>query len=400
MKFSVPSIVLLLLAGVAFDPARAATPSNATRILVSPAGPNSGQASLSAAPDGALWMSWVERGPGGGRRLRVARVSDRAPVARTVAGADSLVVNGASFPALAALGGNRIAVAWGVQRDDLIAQELRAATSPDGGRTWSRPARLHRDQTPTEHGFVRVVREGDGARAVWLDGRNGAGKEEGAFDMTVRTATIDARGRVSQDQLVDPRACDCCPLGAVAVSGASLVAWRDRTAEEIRDISTARIAPDGPGEVTPVHRDGWRMPGCPVNGPALAAGGGRVAAAWYTVAGDTARVRCAFSADGGRTYAEPVRVNEGDPVGRVDIAMLADGSAAVSWLEHHGEGVRLRARRVTPGGVSAPAITVASLTGLKGVGLPRVARLGTQLVVAWTEPGAAPRVRLKAVTLP
>jgi hypothetical protein len=44
-----------------------------------------------------------------------------------------------------------------------------------------------------------------------------------------------------------------------------------------------------------VHSDNWKIDACPVNGPAIAATGRRVAVAWFTAANDTARVKLAFS---------------------------------------------------------------------------------------------------------
>jgi len=60
---------------------------------------------------------------------------------------------------------------------------------------------------------------------------------------------------------------------------------------------------------SPVHADGWKVPGCPVNGPAVAASGRRVAVAWYTYADERPRVRLAFSDDAGARFGAPVEVD-------------------------------------------------------------------------------------------
>ena len=50
-------------------------------------------------------------------------------------------------------------------------------------------------------------------------------------------------------------------LGPVAV-------YRDRSPEEIRDISVVRLVDGVWTEPAPVHADNWMIEGCPVNGPA------------------------------------------------------------------------------------------------------------------------------------
>jgi hypothetical protein len=156
-------------------------------------------------------------------------------------------------------------------------------------------------------------------RAIWLDGRNAmtidsAGRpvhlEEGASDMTLRTAVIRADGTISSEALIDPRVCDCCQTSAVATSGGAVVAYRDRSAAETRDISVSVFANGAWSEPANVHADGWKINGCPVNGPALASMSQRfgsivlrtVAAAWFSAARDTARVLFASSNDGGRSF--------------------------------------------------------------------------------------------------
>jgi hypothetical protein len=99
----------------------------------------------------------------------------------------------------------------------------------------------------------------------------------------------------------------------------------------LRDISVAQLTATGWTTPQPVHADGWHMTGCPVNGPAIDARGRDVAVAWFT-APDRPRVRLAFSSDGGRTFSEPIEVAAGAVAGRVDVALLDDGRAVVSWL--------------------------------------------------------------------
>jgi hypothetical protein len=133
-----------------------------------------------------------------------------------------------------------------------------------------------------------------------------------------------------------------------------------------------------------VYNDNWQINGCPTNGPVLAARGNNVALAWFTAAGDVPRVRAAFSRDAGAHFDPPVTIDGGKPVGYPSIVMLEDGGIAASWLEAttKGEG-EVRLRRVWPDGRLGEVTVVAPATAGRSTGLPKLARSGDQLVVAW-----------------
>jgi hypothetical protein len=134
----------------------------------------------------------------------------------------------------------------------------------------------------------------------------------------------------------------------------------------------------------PVFQDGWELQGCPVNGPAVAAAGRRVAVAWFTGVNQTSRVKVAFSNDAGETFSQPIVVDDGNPAGRVDVLLLDDGGALVCWLEKLLEGGAVRVRRVSPDGKLDESVTVAPSGTARSAGFPQMARVGGELVFAWT----------------
>ena len=369
--------------------------STTVHALPTPSAAGAAQPSLSSTTDGAVVMTWHEP-DGEGHALRLATLRDTAwsdPV--TVATGRPFVVNWADFPSAVALGPARLAVHWLEQEgSDDYAYGVRIAFSEDGGRSWTPPVRPHRDSTETEHGFVSMLPTADGAiEAIWLDGRNFA---TGVRDMTLRAARI-APGGVSAERLLDPRICDCCQTDATHTAAGPIVVYRDRSAQEIRDIAIVREVNGTWTEPATVHADGWHIEGCPVNGPAVAAADDQVAVAWYTAARDTARVLVAFSSDGGATFGEPVRVDAGDPAGRVDVLMLDEGRALVSWIEGSGADGELAVRIVDVNGSAADPITVASVAAGRATGFPRMVRSGSAVVVAWHDV-AAEQVRLARLT--
>ena len=102
-----------------------------------------------------------------------------------------------------------------------------------------------------------------------------------------------------------------------------------------------------------------------------------------------------ISDDGGAHFSAPVRVDGGNPGGRVDVGILADGSALVTWLERTGGEVAVvRGRRVTPAGKAGTPVTIATSSGARASGFPRLAVTGSTIVFAWTQPGQPSQVRV------
>jgi len=341
---------------------------------------------LAVGIDGTLVLSWAEP-DGSGHALRYARWTGAGwSEAETADSGTGLVVNGSDTPGVVPL------------RDGLLAHALLAhagashaydatvrQSSADG--PWDAADLLNTDGVAAEHGFVSAVPRADGgADVVWLDGRQqGAGHGHHAGAMTLRAVTLDSDGARRDETELDARTCDCCPTAAAATASGLVVAYRDRSEAEIRDVAVVRRVDGVWTEPMIPHADGWHIEGCPVNGPALASRGDRVALAWFTAAGDTSRVWLAVSEDGGATWGERERIDGGSPIGRVGVAMLDDGSPVVSWLEGVGDAAEVRVRRVGGAGDRNASQTVATVDAGRSSGIPRVAALGDRALVAWTD---------------
>jgi hypothetical protein len=378
---------------------------SAPRPIASPARAGSREPNLAALPDGRVVMSWLEPSRSAGMALRCATYDGRRwSKPATIAAGDSFFVNWADFPSIRSLGGHRLAAHW-LWRSGAgtYAYDVRISQSEDGGRTWGPPITPHRDGTASEHGFASLVSDTGGALAVWLDGRKTAGHEEDSPgpmpDMAVRAASITQDGRLRDEVELDGRACDCCQTAAVTTDRGVLVAYRDRSPDEVRDISVTRREGGRWSAPQVVHTDNWHIAGCPVNGPALDARRSHVAIAWYTAAADTPRVYVAFSEDAGAHFGPPARIDDGNPIGRVHVALLADGSALATWLESAGQEALFRARRIQVHGPPGAAITVTRTSAGRASGCPRVVRYGEAIMFAWTEPGKTPHVRLAGMAV-
>ncbi len=365
-----------------------------------PAGEGSGEPFLSS--DGErVHMSWLEEMADGSHELRVASLGGEGwSDARTVERSERFFVNWADFPSVTPAADGTLWAHW-LERGDMGGYDygIRVVRSDDGGVSWSEPWTPHEDASPTEHGFVSVLPSADGIAMTWLDGRqyvDGA-HGEATEEMTLRHREVGSNGEAGPEMLVDARVCDCCQTAAAMTSEGAVVVYRDRTADEIRDIYVTRRVGDGWTEGVPVHDDGWEIGGCPVNGPAIAARGRNVAVAWFTGADDVPRAKVALSSDGGASFGAPVTVDDGNPIGRVDILYLDDGRALVSWLEQTGaETAAIRVRTVDAAGAVGPSGTVSESSAARASGFPRMAPVtGGDVVLAWTDAtGERPSVRM------
>jgi len=371
--------------------------------LRSPTGPGAGEPFLAAARDGRVYLSWLEPVDSAHALKFAAYDGTSWSEPRTIRIDRDFFVNWADFPSIRELGDGRLAAHW-LQKtgSGTYAYGVRVTQSTDGGATWTEPVIPHRDSSDTEHGFVTLWREGDGMGAVWLDGRRY--NQEGhspTNEMMLVSTTISADGQLGTETRLDERVCDCCQTAVAITSRGPVIAYRDRTADEIRDIYVVRRVDDRWTSPVPVHADGWKIAACPVNGPAIAASDDRVAVAWFTAASDSGRVNLAFSSDAGASFAAPARVDDGRPAGRVDVALLRDGSALVSWIERTGgDTAAVRVRRVSADGKPEPAITIATSSAARASGFPRMLLRGDDAIFAWTEPGKPSAIRLAKLSNP
>jgi hypothetical protein len=407
-----------------------APPLVALEEIATPAAPGSGQPNLAVGPNGRVYMTWIEPGAAARHALRMATLELAAPApmgwspATTIAEGDDFFVNWADFPSLAALPDGSLAAHWLVRTGGGAAYDIHLARSHDDGATWSPALTPHRDGTVSEHGFVSLIPEPEGGvTAVWLDGRGYAAAEatEGADDhgahgeMALLATTIGADGMLGEEAILDGRTCDCCQTAAAWTAAGPIVAYRDRTGDEVRDIVVTRRIDGRWTEPRAVHDDHWTIAACPVNGPALAADGSHLAVAWFTAARDTPRVRLAFSNDAGASFAPPIEVDDGAPAGRIGLALLPDGSALVSWIERVAGSAEVRVRRIAPGasrgtanrvgsrsptGLYSEAITIAASSAERASGFPRMTRAGDQVILTWTDPARPSRVLTVRATIP
>ena len=371
--------------------------------LPSPAAANSAQPQLSSQGNRVL-LSWIERS-GARATLRFSERTDAGWTdARTVASGTNWFVNWADVPSVVGLENGALAAHWlEKSASSTYAYDVRLSFSNDEGWTWSPAVTPHHDGTKTEHGFASLFQmPGAGLGLVWLDGRQMKPGDHDGMDggtMAIRGAVFNVETTQAAELLVDDRVCECCPTAAVVTSGGPIVAFRNRTTDEIRDIYVSRLVGAKWTEPIPVHRDNWKIAACPVNGPALSANGRDVAIAWFTAVGNEGHVYAAFSSNVGESFGSPIRIDDVGAAGRVDIELLGEGSAAVTWIEFADERSEFRIRRAERNGSRSASLAVSGIASGRSSGYPRLARRGSELLFAWTETGEKPQVRTAVAQL-
>lgn len=407
---ALPLAALLAVAGFAAAPLPQIT---STALPPPPAASGASGSSLALSPEGVAWLTWLEP-DGDGTALRWATldpIAQRWSPAGTIARGRNWFVNWADFPALTVGAAGRATAVWFVHNPTPAAPagpadhdhhgpgyHAQFSRTTDGGRTWTPPAPLTRESTTVE--FVSLATLADGrVLAAWLDGR---AKQRGGKAQQLYARVLDDPG---PDRLVDPSVCDCCQTTLTAFpDGTALLAYRGRTADEIRDIRVTRFRSPSWDEPRGLSADEWRLNACPVNGPHLTSDGGRVAAAWFTAADNDPRVLVSFSPDAGRRFLLPLRLSETKPAGRVASVLLRDGAILVTWVDVAGA---LWLRRVTPDFAATEPVLLVPAEPHRPKGFPRAALvrdyLGgkepAQILVTYTVDGT-PALRTLRVTVP
>jgi hypothetical protein len=369
-----------------------ATENSALQNVESPAESNASLPYLIKGGDDLLYMSWVVKRDSGWIDLKYSvQKEDIWQTPEVIASGNDWFVNWADYPMMAVdKQGNMIAHFLAKSSSGTYSYDVNVVYKPVGGE-WSESIIPHDDGTPTEHGFVTMLPKNDGTFLLsWLDGRNTGGGDHdsgghgGGGAMTIRTAALDMMGNLTQEAELDSRVCDCCQTGGAMTPGGPVIVYRDRSEEEMRDMSFVRFVGNDWSEPKTVNSDGWKIAGCPVNGPRIAAYENTTATAWFTAAEGIAKVKVAFIDDSGASFQEPIIVDDSVSVGRVDIVMIDNQSACVSWLDLEDETPLIKFRKVSKDGSMSDPVVVSETSASRGSGFPQMEVIDGTLYFAWT----------------
>ena len=246
---------------------------------------------------------------------------------------------------------------------------------------------LNTDGIKAEHGFVSIIPNNNkGFFITWLDGRNTVEKKPDGDHkpMTIRFAEVTNKGDIINESELDAAACDCCQTSIANTNDGPIVVYRDRSDKEVRDVYSVRNINGVWEDPNPVHKDGWIINGCPVNGPKVASNSKNLAIAWFTASNGNPLVNLSFSKNNGASFDKPIKINDVNAIGRVDIAFLNDDEAIVSYMEVDDAGAYLRIKKVSVNGKVSEPITISKIDGGRNTGVPQLEIINNEIFIVWT----------------
>lgn len=366
-------------------------PAEVVTYITAPSSLNASESSLHKADDGSIYLSWIETEEGNDSKLLLSKLKEDNTWSetKTIATGDNWFLNWADFPSVTSFGNNLAAHYLEKSANDTYAYDVKLTISNDDGNTWSKAITSHTDNTNTEHGFVsKVAMNDDSFISVWLDGRQMAYAEKDSTitkQMTLRGAVFNSNGTLEKEYLLDGRVCDCCQTDTAMTEDGPIVIYRDRSNTEIRDIYYVKLVDGTWSEPKTIYHDNWEINGCPVNGPAISTKGNMVAVAWFTIADNLPTVKVSFSDNNGNTFSAPKTVGDVAPLGRVDIELLEDNLALLSWMDTVEGNTQIQLQRVFSNGDLSDILTLAKSSESRSSGFPRMVVKDNLAYLTWTK---------------
>ena len=338
--------------------------------------------------NGSLTLSWISSKEENKASLNYSRYMEgRWIKPQVIASGSDWFINWADFPAHA------------INQDLIITSHLKKSASGKytydvvlnlqklSGEKIKEDFLLNTDGVKAEHGFVSIIANNKkGFFITWLDGRNTIEKKlDGDHKpMTIRFAEITDKGDVIKESELDASTCDCCQTSIAITNDGPIVVYRDRGEKEVRDIYSVKNINGTWEEPNVVHDDGWIINGCPVNGPKVAVNSKDLAIAWFTVSNDNPLVNVSFSKNNGNSFGAPLKVNDHDTIGRVDVSFLNDEEVIVSYMEVDDIGTYLRIKKVSFDGKISEPITISKIDGGRNTGVPQLEIIDSEIFIIWT----------------
>ena len=204
--------------------------------------------------------------------------------------------------------------------------------------------------------------------------------------MTLRNALVHNNGDISSSLEIDDRTCECCQTDMAMTNLGSIIVYRDRSENEIRDIYYSLKMDSHWLTPKPVFSDNWYFPNCPVNGPAVSANGPNVLVSWITGTQDSAAIKLAFSTNGGLEFNSPILISDDEPLGRIDAISLTRNVFLISWLGKNENGrSNLNLTTFNLESSETKTYSITHLSSRRSSGFPRMVAIQESLFICWTD---------------
>lgn len=399
-------ISCVLLAWPLLGCARRAQSIEPLAIQVSSPDADAAEPAIATAPDGTVYVVWVEHREGGGADVLLGQydqsgVAKGPPVRVNPKKGEATAWRG-DPPTVAVAPDGTACVGWTSRVPERPhSTNLYVSVSRDQGRRFEPPVKVHDDQKPGPHGMHAMAIALDNKIYVtWLDERNlpsPAGEKskaghkhmEANRDLFVAVSS-DGGKTFSSNRQIASDVCPCCKTSlAIAPDGRIYASWRQVLPGNLRHIAVASSTDRGETFSGPVivSDDRWMLAGCPVSGSSLSVSeGGRLQVLWYSAgeAGPTG-VYSSESHDGGRSFTPRRLVAEGLAQGTPVLLTRLEGSKAI-WQSDQGAKARVITASLDSGRAKTASLNVAANSQL-----PAASFVRDQLVIAYIRQAANDR---------
>ncbi len=377
---------------------------------------NASLPNLSRDLQGNVWLSYVTQ-EGEHSSLRLSKWQENVwSKPELVAQGNNWFVNWADFPSVVSNDSHLFAHWLEMNGEGTYAYGIRYSTRSVDGQ-WNKPLWLHIDNSTTEHGFVSLQPDKDGAHALWLDGRNmqGAGHASHSNSvipkslddiqgMTLRYAYINNNAAVSKRIELDSLTCDCCQTTMIKAQDRIVIAYRDRVvtspSTEIRDMNVMYNKSGQWQQSKNIPIDNWNIQACPVNGPVLSANANNVALVWFTAANAKPKIQVVFSDDNAESFKQAIDVDSNMNLGRVAIDWINAETVFISWIGMVESKTVLLYRLVSIDGIMSETQIASEIDMSRSSGVPQVAQIEeNKILIMWTKAGEQPTIQSKVITI-
>jgi len=269
----------------------------------------------------SLVLSWVDTSASI-TQLRFSVYRDKQwSQAFTAAKGQNWFVNYADYAAVTAIDEQHFIASWLEQSSKTGTQyQFKIKQSFDAGKTWlaTTSPLVVKDG---EHGFISVLKKDNDAFFTWIS--------QVGSDYQILSSALNADNQWSANHVVDDSSCSCCHTDMAAQGSRVLSVYRNRTKDEIRDIALNSYQNQQWSIAAVIHNDGWKINGCPVNGPSISANEDSTIIVWHTFAKNIPQVKLLTQHKGRQSR---VILLDEQGIGYTDSAIVDDEMALISWL--------------------------------------------------------------------
>ena len=370
-------------------------------VRISSGSANAAEPAIAAAPDGSVYVVWVDHDPKNEADVMIARVTSDGRTEGTAVRVNSQPGVATAWrgdpPTVVVAPDHTVYVGWTARLDSPSghATDLYLSSSKDGGQTFGPAVKVNDDTKPAVHGMHSLAVGNDGRiYLAWLDERNIAPMEmkDSKMDPAVKghhmesnrelffASSGDGGHTFTPNQRVATNVCPCCKTAvAIGPDNRLYLSWRQVLPGDLRHIAVNSTVDHGKTFSTPkiVSDDQWMIAGCPVSGPAIAvAQDGSLRVLWFSGGknGQTG-LYSSISTDHGASFQPRQLVSGGETQGTPVMTNYSNTFRAV-WTGNQANSQKIFTADLFARNQNA-GVTVAD--GM----LPAAAQTSTNLFVAY-----------------